>query len=132
MKNLRKFQKNIVFPILIVLQQSNIGIGINHFIYNSHVLSCLISQLHAENESEVAQSCLTLYHPTYCSPPCSSIHGIFQARILEWVVVSFSRVYCMIVFYCSVSLPQFSLLNIFANYKRKIKKEEPTHIFSEK
>ena len=41
--------------------------------------------------SEVAQSCLTLCDPVDCSPPDSSIHGIFQARILEWVAISFSR-----------------------------------------
>ena len=37
-----------------------------------------------ENESEVAQSCLTLSNPMDCSLPGSSIHGIFQARVLEW------------------------------------------------
>ena len=35
--------------------------------------------------------CLTLCDPMDCSPPGSSIHGIFQARILEWVAISFSR-----------------------------------------
>ena len=42
-------------------------------------------------ESEVVQSCLTLCHPMDCSLPGSSTHGIFQARILEWVAISFSR-----------------------------------------
>ena len=42
---------------------------------------------------EVAQSCPTLCNPIEGSPPGSSIHGIFQARILEWVVISFSRGY---------------------------------------
>ena len=37
------------------------------------------------------QSCLTLCDPMDCSPPGSSVHGIFQARILEWVAISFSR-----------------------------------------
>ena len=41
------------------------------------------SSMH-ESESEVAQSCLTLCDPSDCSPPGSSIHGIFQARVLEW------------------------------------------------
>ena len=41
--------------------------------------------------SEVAQSCLTLCNPMDCSPPGSSVHGIFQARTLEWVAISFSR-----------------------------------------
>ena len=37
-----------------------------------------------KSEREVAQSCLTLSDPMDCSPPGSSIHGIFQARVLEW------------------------------------------------
>ena len=41
----------------------------------------------------VAQLCPTLCDPMYCSPPGSSVHGIFQARILEWVAISFSRGY---------------------------------------
>ena len=40
---------------------------------------------------KVTQSCLTLCDPTDCSPPGSSVHGILQARILEWVAISFSR-----------------------------------------
>ena len=47
--------------------------------------------LHSESESEVAQSCPTLCDPMDCSLPGSSIHGIFQARVLEWVAISFSR-----------------------------------------
>ena len=41
--------------------------------------------------SEVAQSCLTLYDPMNCSLPGFSVHGVFQARVLEWVAISFSR-----------------------------------------
>ena len=37
------------------------------------------------------QSCLTFCHPMDCSPPGSSVHGIFQARILEWVAMPSSR-----------------------------------------
>ena len=44
-----------------------------------------------KSESEVAQLCPTLWDPMDCSLPGSSIHGIFQARILEWVAISFSR-----------------------------------------
>ena len=39
----------------------------------------------------VAQLCPTVYNPMDCSPPGSSVHGIFRARILEWVAVFFSR-----------------------------------------
>ena len=42
-------------------------------------------------ESEVSQSCPTLHDPMDCSLPGSPIHGIFQARVLEWVAISFSR-----------------------------------------
>ena len=43
-----------------------------------------------KSESEVAQSCLTLSDPTDCSPPGSSVHGIFQARVQEWGAIAFS------------------------------------------
>ena len=41
--------------------------------------------------SEVAQSCLTLRDPMDCSLPGSSVHGIFQARVLEWVAIALSN-----------------------------------------
>ena len=41
-------------------------------------------------KSEVAQSCPTLSDPMDCSPPGSSVHGIFQARVLEWGAIAFS------------------------------------------
>ena len=43
-----------------------------------------------KSESEVAQSCQTLSDTMDCSPPGSSVHGIFQARVLEWVAIAFS------------------------------------------
>ena len=43
-----------------------------------------------KSESEVAQSCLTPNDPMDCSTPGSSIHGIFQARVLEWGATAFS------------------------------------------
>ena len=43
-----------------------------------------------KSESEVAQSCLTLSNPMDCSPPGSTVHGIFQARVLEWGAIAFS------------------------------------------
>ena len=45
----------------------------------------------SESESEVTQSCPTLCDPVDCSLPGSSVHGILQARILEWVAIAFSR-----------------------------------------
>ena len=58
----------------------NMGVGY-HFL-----LQCM----KIKSESEVTQSCSTLSDPMDCSLPGSSIHGIFQARVLEWVAISFS------------------------------------------
>ena len=58
----------------------NTGVGC-HFL-----LQCM----KVKSESEVAQSCPTLRNPMDCSPPGSSIHGIFQARVLEWGAIAFS------------------------------------------
>jgi len=44
-----------------------------------------------KSESEVAQSCPTLSDPIDCSPPGSSIHGILQVGVLEWVAIAFSE-----------------------------------------
>ena len=44
-----------------------------------------------ESESEVVQLCPTLCDPMDCSLPNSSVHGIFQAIVLEWIAISFSR-----------------------------------------
>ena len=58
----------------------NTGVGC-HFL-----LQCM----KVKSESEVAQSCLTLRDPMGCSLPGSSVHGIFQARVLEWGAIAFS------------------------------------------
>ena len=58
----------------------NTGVGY-HFL-----LQCM----KVKSESEVAQLCPTLIDPTDCSLPGSSVHGIFQARVLEWVTSAFS------------------------------------------
>ena len=67
----------------------NTGVGC-HFL-----LQCM----KVKSESEVAQLCPTLCDPMYCSPPGSSIHGIFQARVLEWVAIAF----CIRKSYCSLN-----------------------------
>ena len=59
----------------------NTGVGC-HFL-----LQCI----KVKSESEVAQSSLTLRHPMDCSLPGSSVHGIFQARVLEWGAIAFSE-----------------------------------------
>ena len=51
----------------------------------------LLQRMKVKSESEVTQSCPTLRDPMDCSPPGSSIHGIFQARVLEWGAIAFSE-----------------------------------------
>ena len=50
----------------------------------------LLQGMKVKSENEVAQSCLTLSDPMDCTLPGSSVHGIFQARVLEWVAGAFS------------------------------------------
>ena len=58
-------------------------------IFGSTIETCTFSR--GESESLAAQLCPTLCDPMDCRLPGSSIHGIFQARVLEWVAISFSR-----------------------------------------
>ena len=53
---------------------------------------CLLQCLKVKSESEVAQSCPTLSDPMNCGLPGSSVHGIFQVRVLKWVAIAFSDV----------------------------------------
>ena len=57
----------------------------------------LLQYMKVKRESEVAQSCLTLSDPMDCSPPGSSVHGIFQARVLEWGATAFSNMLSRLV-----------------------------------
>jgi hypothetical protein len=61
----------------------NTGVGC-HFLFQC---------MKVKSESEVIQSCPTLRDPMDCSLPSSSIHGIFQARVLEWVAIAFSELW---------------------------------------
>ena len=59
---------------------------------NTGVGCCFLLQcMKIKSESEVTQSFLTLRDPMDCSLPGSSIHGIFQARVLKWGAIAFSR-----------------------------------------
>ena len=68
-----------------------------------------------KSENEVAQSCPTLSDPMDWSPPGSSIHGIFQARVLEWGAITFSYVswYIPIYSYLHIILCNMFILNKF-------------------
>ena len=72
----------------------NTGVGC-HFL-----LQCM----KVKSESEVAQSCLTPSDPMDRSPPGSSVHGIFQARVLEWGAIAFSRTIVCVNYIWDISL----------------------------
>ena len=52
----------------------------------------LLQYIKVKRESKVARSCPTLYDPMDCSLPGPSVHGIFQARVLEWGAIAFSSI----------------------------------------
>ena len=87
----------------------NTGVGC-HFL-----LQCM----RVKSESEVSQSCLTLSDPMDCSLPGSSVHGIFQARVLEWGAIAFFRVLLTIPNWSLPTVNAFLLkemLNSFLKY----------------
>ena len=61
-----------------------------YFIKKSNI-SVIIKGSESKSESEVAQSCPTLFDPVDCSPPGCSVHGIVQARVLEWGAIALSK-----------------------------------------
>ena len=89
----------------------NTGVGC-HFL-----LQCM----KVKSESEVVQSCPTLSDPMDCGPPSSSVHGIFQTRVLEWGAIAFSELYVQDIIICAFltfflnSLYQFctNYINLF-------------------
>ena len=73
-------------------QQSWAGVSLRAFSFLRPLKMCLdIGMPSVEREREVTQSCPTLCEPRDYSLPSSSVHGIFQAIVLEWIAISFSR-----------------------------------------
>ena len=72
-------------------------------------------QEHAAAAAKLLQSCPTLRDPMDCSPPGSSIHGIFQARVLEWGAIAFSETGAYfefnVILYLSMKDASFELLD---------------------
>ena len=66
----------------------------------------LLQCMEVKSESEDIQSYPTLRHPMDCSPPGSSVHGIFQARVLEWGAIAFSSILHTSVFMACLSICQ--------------------------
>ena len=79
--------RNCTIPQLsgLLLAQSTTGLSFEG------MMPCLTNLYVRCLACSVTQSCLTLCDPTDCSPPGSSVHGILQARILEWIAISSSR-----------------------------------------
>ena len=90
----------------------NTGVGC-HFL-----LQCM----KVKSESEVTQSCPTLSDPLDCSPPGSSVHGIFQARVLEWAAIA-----------GTINLKGFEeLLYLQTRQKTEVLKEDAWHLVQER
>ena len=71
-----------------------------------------------KSESEVAQSCPTLSDPMDCSFPGSSVHGVFQARVLEWGAIAFS-----------IELPHDPAIPFPVIHKKKTNSKRYTHLY---
>ena len=76
------YLNNVVEKIVIESKRKNL---------QKKIVNLLLNRYLGESESEVTQSCPTLCDPMDCSLSDSSVHGIFQARVLEWIAISFSR-----------------------------------------
>ena len=101
----------------------------------------LFQCMKVKSESEVAQSCPTLLDPMYCSPPGSSVHGIFQARVLEWGAIAFSepgsepwintcsesvymRIWCLVIILKEMGIPDHLtclLRNLYAGQEATVR-----------
>ena len=74
----------------------------------------LLQCMKVKSESEVAQSYPTLSNPMDCSPPGSSVHGIFQARVLEWGAITFSNTHiCNYIYIAVYWEPRLKLDEVF-------------------
>ena len=76
----------------------------------------LLQCMKVKGESEVAQTCPTLSYPMDCSLTVSSVHGIFQARVLEWGAIAFSREMTYIPPNLCIILLKFSRKYILENW----------------
>src|SRR5574337_2182228 len=90
----------------------NTGVGC-HFL-----LQCM----KVKSESEVALSCPTLSNPMDCSLPGSSVHGIFQARVLEWGAIAFSASFAI--------LPQTAKVTATVHGKWLVRMEKTLHLYN--
>ena len=82
----------------------------------------LLQCMKVKSESEVAQSCLTPSNPMDCSPPGSSIHGIFQARVLEWGAIASPDLlkFCFLIIIIIIIIFYFTILYWFCHTSKYI------------
>ena len=111
----------------------------------------LLQCMKVKSESEVAQSCLTLSNPMDCSLPGSSAHGIFQARVLEWVAIAFSdnlirpkhlesmKIFLGGLFICLYALSMvmkhskfLTNIDVYTNFNPEIWRQSSTQKFGDK
>ena len=87
-----------------------------------YILTWRIPCMKVKSESEVTQLCPTLSDPMDCSLPGSSIHGIFQARVLEWGAIAFSASLLSLLINFEMSWPIFTLkrLHISSSHERPL------------
>ena len=79
------------YPRLLPLSPKAFSLHLCHFCCFAYRIIVIVFLNSVSEKSEVAQSCPTLCDPVDYSPPGFSVHGILQARTLEWVAISFSR-----------------------------------------
>ena len=95
-------------------------------------VSChfLLQCMKVKRESEVAQLCLTLSDPMDCSLPGSSVHRIFQARVLEWGAIAFSviKVHILLKLISSISFLVLFFFLLIWLVTRKCEITQVTHI----
>ena len=93
----------------------NTGVGC-HFLFQC---------MRVKSESEVVQSCPTLSDPMDCSLPGSSVHGIFQARVLEWGAIVFSGQkpsYLLLLCFSKHALQRIFIKHVLKFRKSRVKK----------
>ena len=90
----------------------------------------LLQCMKVKSESEVAQSCPTLSNPMDCNPPGSSIHRIFQARVLEWGAIAFSGFHTNLFQISFPSVPVSITLCFLSYWAKRHRMASPVKLLS--
>ena len=89
LEKMTKLENNLALAVTIIIFRKRI----HYYLHQYHIWieEVKLSPGLVEMKVKVASSCLTLCNPMGCSPPGSSVHRIFQGRMLQWVAIAFSR-----------------------------------------